>query len=115
MNKVLKKLLASKGGKRLLSSLIAILTSVSMLIPGLGEVINYLQTIAGAVGAVGVAHAAEAGTLSKAKIAGLSSVISFLILLSHYIPALVPYTALLQQLAAGLGISAVSMKLAEKK
>lgn len=115
MNKALKKLLASKGGKRLLASLIAVLTSISMLIPGLGSVIVYLQSIAGAVGGVGVAHAASAGTLGAAKIASLSSIFSFLILLSHYVPALVPYVALLQQLATGLGISAVSMKLVEKK
>lgn len=115
MNKALKKLLASKGGKRLLASLIAVLTSISMLIPGLGDAINYLQSIAGAVGAVGVTHAVEAKTLKAHKVATLSSIFSFLILLSHYVPALVPYVALLQQLAAGLGISAVSMKLAEKK
>lgn len=115
MNKQLKKLLASKGGKRLLASLIAVLTSVSMLIPGLGDAIVYLQNIAGSVGAAGVAHATEAGTLGKAKVATLSSIFSFLVLLSHYVPALLPYTVILQQLAAGLGISAVSMKLAEKK
>ncbi len=117
MNKALKKFLKSKGAKRLIASFIAALTSLAMVlpIPGINEAIAYLQALAGSAGAIGIADAGlRTQALGKEKLATASSVFSFLLLLAHWIPALQPYVVLLQQLAGGLGIAAISAKATQK-
>lgn len=101
----------SKGLKRKLAALILVLAEVLGPIPGATKVIEYLIMIAGLLGGAAATHATVAGTLGKAKMLSLASVLSFLVLLAHFVPALAPAVPILAKLSVLLGAAGIGATL----
>jgi len=93
----------STGLKRKLSSLLTLLSGATAVVPFLSPLSALLQSAAGLIGAAGVAHATVAGTWQNKVLVSLASAVAALLTVSHYVPALQPYTGALQQVALILG------------
>lgn len=98
----------SFGLKRLVASLLNVIAGVLILIPGTGEALTIINSIAAFFGITGVGQAAVVGTLTKKLLATASSALAVLIGLT-YVPGLhlEPYRHVLQEIAAYLGSAAV--------
>lgn len=111
MASLLEKLIAkSQGLKRRIASLLAVVVELLQSVPGLEAYAAIVAQAAGALGVVGTGHAAAAKTLSKARLATLSSVISALLLLAPFVPQLAVAVPALQKIAALLGAAALVKK-----
>lgn len=103
MSWFLTKLLSSAGFKRNLAAVLAALYGIVSVIPELQMMTAVLEQIAAFFGITGIAHATGAGTLSKAKLSTISSVLSVLLFASQYIPFLTPYAPIIMKLASIIG------------
>jgi len=92
----------SKGIKRKVVALLALVIDVLAQIPGLGEVIIALETATGMLGGTAVIHAGANGTLNKEKLAGAVSALYFVIFLANFTPLLVPLLPTLYKTAGVL-------------
>lgn len=101
-----------RGLKRHLASVLAAVLEVLRVVPGAEQIVLWLEKAAGALGLVGLGHAAAKGTVSRFKLAGLSSLVSTIILLAYFVPSLQSLVPVLQKVAALLGAAAVGGKLA---
>ena len=109
------KLFTSEGFKRQVAATLSLLLGVISMFPGTSEAIIAIQWIASFFGVSGLVHATTAGTLSKNQAAGLVSVLSGLIALAHFVPAMTPLIGPMQYLATILGAIAVGQKMATPK
>jgi hypothetical protein len=105
----------SSGLKRKLVGYLVILVEALRQVPGAEPVVIILEQAVGALGGVAAGHAASAGTLAQTKLLSISSILSFLVLASKFIPALAPYSDVLQEAASifaagGLGAAYASEK-----
>jgi hypothetical protein len=92
-------LLKSFGLKRKVVGYLVILIEVLRQVPGAEAAVIALEQLVGALGGVAVGHAAAQGTVAEKKLLSISSVLSFLVLASRFIPSLAAYTDVLQEAA----------------
>ena len=102
------------GVKRHLASVLAAVLEVLRAIPGTEQLVFSVEKIAGGLGIVGLGHAAVKGSVSRFKLAGLSSLVSTLILLAYFVPSLQEFVPVLQKVAGVLGAAAVGAKVTNK-
>lgn len=113
-SKFWKNLLKSKGVKRLLASVLAVVVEALKQVPGAGAFVAPLELGAGAIGGAGLLHASVGGTANKFVTAGLSSAASFLVLVCYCIPRLLPLVPGIQSAAAALGVVSLGLKVFKK-
>lgn len=108
ISKLVGRVLArSQGLKRRIAGFLATLAALAAAVPGLQGAAPVLSQAAGAVGAVGLGHAALEKSLGTAKLGTLSSVLSALLLVAPSIPQLAAIAPILQLLAAVFGSMAL--------
>ena len=107
-------LLKSKGVKRLGASALLAAAGVAYFIPGLGSASSYLAQAGAGLGAVGVGHAALAGSVDLAKLATLASFLAVLAEAMKYIPSAAPYAEYVKYLAELLGALALGNAVVNK-
>ena len=112
--RMLLSLFKSVGFKRQLASVLSVVLGLASMFPGAQSVVDAVQAIASFFGVTGLLHATAVGTLAKNQIGNAVSLISLLITLSHFIPALTPYVGTLQYIATILGAAAVGTTLPVK-
>jgi hypothetical protein len=93
----------SSGVKRRLVAYLNALLEVARAFPELAPAVSVLEQAIGLLGGVALVHAAGGGTLSKYKLAGISSLLSVIISVGHFVPALTPFMPVLTKLAAFFG------------
>jgi len=108
-------LFSSVGLKRRIAALAAALLELAKTVPALAPAIPILEYLAGIMGGIGVAHAGSEGTLGKAKLISISSLLSLLVLLAGHVPAAAAFLPLIQKLAALLGMAGLGAAVATKK
>lgn len=108
-------LFSSLGIKRYIASLLAALVEVLRAVPGTAESISAIELAAGFFGITGLTHAAGAKTVSKKKLASAASVVSALLALSYFVPALLPLRPYLEKVAGLLGAAALGSAVAKPK
>lgn len=91
--------LVSKGFKRRLASLLLVISGIAQTVPQAAPVLMFLNWAAGFFGIVGVAHAANAGTVKKYKAASVASIMAAFLLLAQTYPVLLPFLPLIQKIA----------------
>lgn len=96
--------LVSKGFKRKLASLLLVVSGIAQTVPQATPVLLFLNWAAGIFGVVGVAHAANAGTVKKYKAASIASIMAAFLLLAQTYPALLPFLPLVQKIAFLFGV-----------
>lgn len=102
--------LVSRGFKRKLASLLAIVAQLAQTVPGLGQVLVVLNYIAGLFGVAGVAHAAGSGTVTKFGAASIASVLAALLAAAQIYPALLPFVPIIQKLVLIFGVLGIAKK-----
>lgn len=107
---MVKELLTSDGNKRTIASGLGALVELLRPIPGFSEIASVGQTIAAALGAVGIGHAVVSGNSTSFKISTLGSIASVLLLASHYVPFLAPIAPILTSVLPVLGGAALGIK-----
>ena len=103
MNWFTALLVKSEGFKRTVAAVLAALYGIVSAIPELQLFQTVLEQIAALFDITGIAHAAVGGGLSKVKLSTISAVLSALLVLSQYIPALQPFAPMLLKLASIIG------------
>lgn len=101
----------SKGLKRKITALLLMLIEALSPFPGMHKVIEVLTQVAGVLGGAAATHATVAGTLGKAKLMSLAAVLSFLVFLAAFIPALASAVPILTKLSVLLGAVGVGATL----
>lgn len=107
-------LLKSTGIKRLGASGLIALSGIAYFIPGLGGTSEGLAKVAGALGAVGIGHAAVSGSDIKNKLATFAAFLAALAALMEYIPSVAPYAEYVKLLAGLLGAGAIGSAVKNK-
>jgi hypothetical protein len=115
MNWFIKGLISSTGFKRNIASVLAMLYGIVSVIPEVQFLTTVLEQIAALFGITGLAQASVAGSLNKAKLASISSVLSVLLFIAQYVPALAPYAPILMKLAAIIGAMGTGVAVANSK
>jgi len=108
MRKWIRKLFETLGLKRKVAGFLAALGPVIAQNPELAFLIPYVDWLAGSFGLAGLGHAAVNGkSLKEVPAATLASVFSVLLLLTHVVPSLAPYSELVRLLAGLFGVTLV--------
>lgn len=97
-------LLVSKGLKRRVASLLAVLSGLADTVPEVGFLVHYVNLVAGFFGITGVAHAAKAGTVMKFKATSTASFLVAFLAAAQAYPVLLPFVPLVQKLAFMFGV-----------
>jgi len=97
----------SFGFKRYVSAALSSIIGLVSSVPEAAPFLVMLESVAGVFGITGVLHATGQGTLNKATLASLASLIAFIASLAPFIPQLQPYEEMLRKLAAFLGATAL--------
>lgn len=100
-------LLKSKGFKRLGASALIAVAGVTSFVPGLSVASDYLAHAAGALGAVGIGHAAVSKKTASLNLATIAAFLAALSEVMKFIPSLAPYSEYVKWLAGALGAGAV--------
>lgn len=107
MSNWVRKLFESLGLKRKIAGFLAALGPVLQQNPQLTFLVPYADWLAGLFGIAGLGHATVGQTITQVPAATLSSVFSVLLLLTHVVPALAEYDAIVRTIAALFGVSIV--------
>lgn len=107
-------LLKSTGLKRLGASGLIALSGLAYFVPGLSVTSDGLAKAAGALGAVGIGHAAVSGGDSKNVLATFAAFLAASAALMEYIPSVAPYASYVKLLAGLLGAGAIGSAVKNK-
>lgn len=99
----------TNGFKRTVAAALLVLIQLLNTLPGCEAWAQALVPIAALFGAAGITNASLAGTLSKAKLAGIAAAISILLFAAHFSPSLRPYVPFLEALAALFGTAGLTL------
>lgn len=102
----------SKGLKRKIASILAMLTALAMSYPFFGFLVPWFANIAAFFGVVGVGHAAVEGTVTTYKVGSIAALLAAVIAAMLQIPELAPYVPLVALIASFFGVAnlAISVK-----
>lgn len=106
MPQILTQLVGSFGLKRKIAALLQLLAGIAAQVPELTPFHTILINAAAAFGATGATQAAVKKTLDKVPLSSLTSIVSLLLVVSASVPALAPYTPIIQKIASALSLLA---------
>lgn len=101
-------ILKSLGLKRYITALVGLFISVASTVPALAPLVILLTKLNAALGVVGVAHGAGAGTILANLPSTLASIVVVLLAIAQQIPQLAAFVPVLQLILAALGGATVT-------
>lgn len=105
---------SSDGLKRKIAALLTAVIPLLEADPNFSYLVPYVIHIAGLLGVTGLTHAAGSRTLDQHKLASLAALLSSVLTVAQYIPALAPYLPILTQVAGFVSALAVGCHVGAK-